>query len=81
MNGGTYSEALKVGFNEEQAAFMMRLAVETHNETLEAVEQIAKIRRDEARHRRIEKTKLYGAIGLTLAFAVVVGWFISKACA
>ena len=35
MNGGTYSEARKAGFTEDQAGFLGRLSSETKSETIE----------------------------------------------
>jgi hypothetical protein len=37
MNGGTYSEALKVGFTPEQAGFLGRMSGETREEAIEAI--------------------------------------------
>ena len=38
MHGGTYSEALKMGFNAKQAGFFARLSVETFSEAIEHME-------------------------------------------
>lgn len=37
MNGGTYSEALKAGFNADQAGFLARLSIETQSEAVDEV--------------------------------------------
>lgn len=37
MKGGTYAEALKVGFTEEQAGFISRMGMETKNEAVDMV--------------------------------------------
>jgi|GEM_PF-2858570 len=37
MKGGTYAEALKVGFNKQQAVFLSRLSAETRDETVEFI--------------------------------------------
>lgn len=40
MNGGTFSEALKVGFSPEQAGMLARLSIETKSETMEKTQSM-----------------------------------------
>jgi len=52
MKGGTYAEALKAGFTEQQAAFFSRLGGETRDE---AVDEIKRQERLAARDRAFKR--------------------------
>lgn len=71
MNGGTYAEALKVNFTEEQAGFLGRLGSETRDEALELLQE-------EITKQNIEKrnAKMNGEIFATIICAVVIAAYL-----
>ncbi|MDR9847124.1 hypothetical protein [Herbaspirillum huttiense] len=75
MKRGTYSEAILVGFCEEQAGFLGRLSCETTNE---AVQEAVKIIREDEQLKKSKQqhrlTKVAICVGGTLA-AIAVGYW------
>jgi hypothetical protein len=77
MNGGTYHEALKVGFTERQAGFLGRLGAETRQEAIDCIEQRQKVA---AREQKAARRGRRFDIGMMLV-ALIIGIAIGKAIA
>lgn len=77
MRGGTYAEALKVGFTEKQAGMLARLSGETRDETIEYLEK-REAERAVFRRERREKVMwvVYLALGLFICGALVGSWIV-----
>lgn len=75
MNGGTYSEALKVGFDPSQAGMLARLSIETKSETMDLTREMIGERKKLNRN-EFAIGLTYGAMGTfcVLALAALVAW-------
>lgn len=79
MNGGTYHRALKAGFDEEKAAFLSHLAIETCDEMREEFDRL--VEADMQVHERAKKRLLRaveGAICLALFVGFTAGLFAAR---
>lgn len=76
MNGGTYAEALKVGFTEDQAGFLARMSCETRNEALESFRSEAIKQRQERESRKIRRE----GIAVIGSFIFMLGYFVGRYC-
>lgn len=72
MDGGTYAEALKVGFTPEQSGFLGRFGAETKSECAEEVLKTIKLQKDLADHK---KKMLIGKIAEVISL-LVIGSFL-----
>lgn len=74
MKGGTYAEALKVGFTSEQAVFFGRMSGETREEAIEAIDCKQGALEDAARQEK-SRRRWYA---VSCYVCLVAGYFIGK---
>jgi hypothetical protein len=72
MQGGTYSEALKVGFTEKQAGMLSRLGMETRNEAVAEIVFQQGLDWGNAIRKNIRDSKAF-------LFGVLIGILITRA--
>ena len=73
MDGGTYAEALKVGFDEKQAGFLARMGVETKSEAVEAARDMTEDCLEQA---EVQKEREHSAWWHGFAIGAIVGMAI-----
>lgn len=73
MNGGTYSEAIKVGFSSKEAGFLARLGGETRQEAVEEVLKILKKDKEKQKEALSQITFKFFYTIIILSIGVVAG--------